>query len=329
MVYLYKHRAPPPRGLAAMRCGIEPSSYDLCRRGGKNRLDQQSLRGPAGCSAQSQPFHQRTGGRSWHRDLPALLPRHVPDCGGRGFVGHAKRLLAQINAVENLYKNGRAAHQKFSVSAPPAAYLSAAFVRFAAETGAVPGELRFSETIASQVISRVSLGEDNFGIVRYALPYGEHFQRVFEDKDLKSETIAEFRYVLLLSKDSPLSDGRPLWRTDLSELFEIVGTDPLAPMAAAAAPAEDSFPTRSRRHIAAVDPIARFAILRERRDAFLWSLPLPAETLARNGLVSRECVDCKKRCRDVLIYRKDYHLDAVDQRFVETLRHAGAQLGSS
>lgn len=247
---------------------------------------------------------------------------------GEVFVGHAKRLLAQINAVENLYKNGRAAHQKFSVSAPPAAYLSAAFVRFAAETGAVPGELRFSETIASQVISRVSLGEDNFGIVRYALPYGEHFQRVFEDKDLKSETIAEFRYVLLLSKDSPLSDGRPLWRTDLSELFEIVGTDPLAPMAAAAAPAEDSFPTRSRRHIAAVDPIARFAILRERRDAFLWSLPLPAETLARNGLVSRECVDCKKRCRDVLIYRKDYHLDAVDQRFVETLRHAGAQLGS-
>jgi len=81
------------------------------------------------------------------------------------------------------------------------------------------------------------------------------------------------------------------------------------------------------RHSAAVDPIARFAILRERRDAFLWSLPLPAETLARNGLVSRECVDCKKRCRDVLIYRKDYHLDAVDQRFVETLRHAGAQLG--
>ena len=80
---------------------------------------------------------------------------------GEVFVGHAKRLLAQINAVENLYKNGRAAHQKFSVSAPPAAYLSAAFVRFAAETGAVPGELRFSETIASQVISRVSLGEDN------------------------------------------------------------------------------------------------------------------------------------------------------------------------
>lgn len=246
---------------------------------------------------------------------------------GEVFVGHAKRLLAQINAVENLYKNGRAAHQKFSVSAPPAVYLSDAFVRFAVETDAVPGELCFSETIASQAISRVSLGEDNFGIVRFALPYGEHFQRVFEDKGLKSEPIAAFHYVLLLSKESPLSDGRLLWRSDLSDLFEIIGTDPLAPMAAAPAPAADGFSATSRRRITAADPNTRFAILRERRDAFLWSLPLPAETLARNGLVSRECVDCKKHCRDVLIYRKDYHLDAVDQRFVETLRLAGAQLG--
>ena len=42
---------------------------------------------------------------------------------GEEFIGFAKGILGQIEQVENMYKNGSAKKQKFSISVPRACYM--------------------------------------------------------------------------------------------------------------------------------------------------------------------------------------------------------------
>ena len=51
----------------------------------------------------------------------------------------------------------------------------------------------------------------------------------------------------------------------------------------------------------------------------MWVSPAPDKMLQRYGLVQRECVDNKKRYKDVLIYREGYKLTALDKKFITAL----------
>ena len=48
-------------------------------------------------------------------------------------------------------------------------------------------------------------------------------------------------------------------------------------------------------------------------------LPVPQKLKDRYGLVEKNCPDNKKTYRDLLIYRKDYHLSELDRRFITEL----------
>ena len=51
----------------------------------------------------------------------------------------------------------------------------------------------------------------------------------------------------------------------------------------------------------------------------MWVSPVPAEQLARYGLVQRRCGEGRRMYKDVLIHRRDYTLSALDSLFVEEL----------
>ena len=45
--------------------------------------------------------------------------------------------------------------------------------------------------------------------------------------------------------------------------------------------------------------------------------PVPQDIAERFGLVQRRCDFSDGRCRDVLIYRRDHVLTALDRRFID------------
>ena len=72
------------------------------------------------------------------------------------------------------------------------------------------------------------------------------------------------------------------------------------------------------RRIFVYERASQFELLAAHPDMYMRVSPVPADILARYGLISRP--DPKERVyRDVMIYRKDYQLSALDKAFISEL----------
>lgn len=64
---------------------------------------------------------------------------------------------------------------------------------------------------------------------------------------------------------------------------------------------------------------SQFDLLSENTDTFMWVSLAPQKLLERYGLVKKKCSDNRRIYKDVLIYRKDYHLTDLDRLFITEL----------
>ena len=238
---------------------------------------------------------------------------------GEQFIGYAKRILEQIDKVEGLYKNGPAAHQRFSVSVPRVSYISDAFSRFTTGIGPAAAEIYYNETNASHTLQHVASGEYNLGIVRYAEHFDEYFKRSFEEKGLECELISSFSYILLMNRAHPLASKEEVYLADLEPYIEIAHADPAVPSLTLAAARRGDLPETVKRRIYIFERGSQFCILGQNHEAFMWVSPVPVRLLQRYDLVQRDCRDFQKPYKDVLIYRKDYRFSELDERFITEL----------
>ena len=74
---------------------------------------------------------------------------------GEEFIGFAKDILGQIEQVENMYKNGSAKKQKFSISVPRACYISEAFAEFSKIISKEAAEIFYKETNSQRTIHNI------------------------------------------------------------------------------------------------------------------------------------------------------------------------------
>ena len=82
----------------------------------------------------------------------------------------------------------------------------------------------------------------------------------------------------------------------------------------------DKVPTYLTGLKTAVNGLAsRFELLSRNPQAFMWVSPVSQELSDRYSLVHRPCVDSRRRYKDVLIYRQDYTLSALDKQFIAQL----------
>lgn len=235
---------------------------------------------------------------------------------GEEFIGYAKGILDQINDVEQMYKNGLPRKQKFSVSVPRASYISDAFARFSLSIDADPAEIFYKETNSYRAVRNITDSDYKLGIIRYAENYDKYFKAMLDEKGLGYELVAEFRYVLLMHRDSKLASLRTIRFPDLSSLIEIAHADPFVPSMPMSKVLKAERPTDIDRRIYVFERASQFDLLSENRNTFMWVSPQPEKLLERYDLVQRECPDNQKIYRDVLIYRKDYKLTALDSCFM-------------
>ena len=238
---------------------------------------------------------------------------------GEDFIRHARKALNYIDEIERTYKGGASAKQRFSISVPRASYISDAFAKFTKCIGDAPAEINYMEANSSKAIRNILNADFRLGIIRYASRYDRYFRDNLEEKGLSYEIVAEFKYVLIMSRECSAARKEKITFDDLSNLIEIVHGDPYVPSLPVEIIKKEEMFRETERRIFLYERGGQFDILVENPETFMWVSPLPGKLLERYGLVQRECEGNTRFYRDVLIHRKDYRLTELDKRFISEL----------
>ncbi len=247
----------------------------------------------------------------------------VPTPQGEEFLHYAKKVLGEVDIIENLYKNGEAKKEHFSISVPRASYIAHAFTEFSKKVRCYEKtELFYKETNALRAVKNILEQDYHLGIVRYACKNNSNFKKMFEEKGLAFETVTEFTYRLVMSEEHPLAKLDEIRYSDLTPYTEIAHADPYVPSLSMSSVKKEELPDNTNHRIFVFERASQFELLSENHDTFMWISPMPERTLKRYGLVQRPCADNAKKYMDLLIYRKDHVLSKLDKMFITELCEA-------
>ena len=241
----------------------------------------------------------------------------TPD--GEEFMDYARDILHRIDKIEKSYRDGSHKKRKFSISVPRACYISAAMAEFSKGLGDSSVEIYYKETNSKKTIKKLLENEYKLGIIRYADNYDKYYKDMFEEKGLSYELVAEFSYVLIMSRDNPLAEKDIINYDDLSDYIEIAHADPYVPTLSMSKAFREELPDNVKQRIFVFERASQFDLLSENPNTFMWVSPASQQILDRYNLVQKTCEGNKKVYKDVLIYHKGYKLSKLDKDFITAL----------
>lgn len=244
----------------------------------------------------------------------------TPD--GEEFMDYARDILHRIDKIEQSYRDGSHKKRKFSISVPRACYISAAMTAFSKTLGDAPVEIYYKETNTKKTIKKLLDSEYSLGIIRYPDNFDKYYKDMLSEKGLAYEFVAEFSYVLLMSRDNPLAAKETITYEDLAGFIEIAHADPYVPATSAPKVFREELPDRVKRKIFVFERASQFDLLSGNPETFMWVSPASQQILDRYNLVQRTCEGNKRVYRDVLIYQKGYKLTKLDKDFITALCEA-------
>lgn len=238
---------------------------------------------------------------------------------GEEFMGYAKRILSQIDQVEQLYRGEASRKLHFSVSGPRASYIAEAFAEFTKSLSGEGVELFYKETNSHRTIRNILENDYRLGILRYAESYDVHFKSLLEEKNLVHEMVTSFTYRLLMSREHPLAEKEHITFDDLTDYIEVAHADPYVPSLPLSRVVKEELPDNIDRRIFVFERASQFELLSRNHQTFMWVSPIPHSLLERYQLIEKPCVDNTRRYKDMLIYREGYRLTELDRKFITAL----------
>ena len=224
--------------------------------------------------------------------------------------------------MEQSYRDGSHKKRKFAISVPRACYISAAIADFSKNIGDGDVEIYYKETNSKKTVKKVLENEYKLGIIRYSDTYDKYYKTMLEEKGLVCELVAEFSYVLIMSRDNPLASKETITYDDLSSYIEIAHADPYVPTLSMSKVFREELPDKIGQRIFVFERASQFDLLSQNPKTFMWVSPATEEILNRYNLVQRVCEGNKKIYKDVLIYHKGYKLSKLDKDFITSLCEA-------
>ena len=173
-------------------------------------------------------------------------------------------------------------------------------------------EVTINETNALGTISNVADRGYNLGIIRYQMLDETHYLTMLKNNHLTYETIWEFEYVLVMSKNHPLANKETITPEDLSEYTKITHGDIELPHVRRINHEAEMTP---RNVIYVYERGSQFDLLTNVPTTYMWVSPIPQKLLDKLQLVQRICRAEDNLYKDVMIFREDYHITEHDRLF--------------
>lgn len=293
-------------------------AVEVAKRGSLNKASEILLVAQPNISRSIKELEADVGITIFERTTKGMVL--TPD--GEEFINYAKGILNQIDAVENMYKNGHVKKQKFSISVPRACYISDAFSQFSKKLGDKPCEIFYKETNSKRTINNILTHDYKLGIIRYAENYDKYFKQMLEEKGLLYELVTEFSYCVIMSEKNKLAKKENVKFSDLTDLIEIAHADPYVPSLPLSKVTKEEFTDDIERRIFVFERASQFELLMENPNTFMWVSPVPEKILKKYNIIQKKCVDNKKVYKDVLVYPKGYKLTQLDKEFIKELNNA-------
>lgn len=246
---------------------------------------------------------------------------------GAQFVQYARSILKQVEQVEDAMKSKKAPKKTFSVAVPRASYMCDAFTRFVNDIPADEEiDLFYRETNAARAIRNIIRDDYQMCILRYAKNYDQYYKDMIKENGLTYEVIAEFRYVLMMSRDCPLARQSSIKYSDLSYYTEIAHADPYVPSLPFSVVQKDELPNNTKQRVFVFERGSQMELLSQNTECFMWVSPSPQYMLDRYNLVQIPCAENNRIYRDVLVYRNDYLLTKYDRMFISRLNEVKKEI---
>lgn len=236
-----------------------------------------------------------------------------PTEAGTEFLYHARQIMEQVSAVERISQRIGTDKLKYKISIPRGSYIVDGFTSFLSELELEKGmEVTINETNALGTISNVADRGYNLGIIRYQMLDETHYLTMLKNNHLTYETIWEFEYVLVISKNHPLANKETITPEDLSEYTKITHGDIELPHVRRINHEAEMTP---RNVIYVYERGSQFDLLTNVPTTYMWVSPIPQKLLDKLQLVQRICRAEDNLYKDVMIFREDYHITEHDRLF--------------
>lgn len=232
---------------------------------------------------------------------------------GTEFLYHARQIMEQVGAVERISQRIGTDKLKYKISIPRGSYIVDGFTSFLSELELEKGmEVTINETNALGTISNVADRGYNLGIIRYQMLDETQYLTMLKNNHLTYETIWEFEYVLVMSKNHPLANKETITPGDLSEYTKITHGDIELPHVRRINHEAELTP---RNVIYVYERGSQFDLLTNVPTTYMWVSPIPQKLLNKLQLVQRICRAEDNLYKDVMIFREDYHITEHDRLF--------------
>lgn len=242
----------------------------------------------------------------------------IPTARGEEFLQYIKKVLNEIDEIENMFTPEKMQIQKFSVSVPRSSYISYAFAEFAKHIDKnQKAEIFYKETNSMRAINNILKADYRLGIIRYQNIFDNQYKQMLEEKGLGYSLITEFSYVLAMSEKSPLAAKEEVAFDDLKNLIEIAHGDPYVPSLPVTNVKKAEFDEDIDKRIFVFERGSQFDLLEKLPDTFMWVSPIPDDVLKKYGLIQKKCPFGTKIYKDVLIFKKDYKFSELDKIFID------------
>ncbi len=247
----------------------------------------------------------------------------IPTKKGLSFIEHARNIVFQLDKIEDLNSVSNEQINSFGISIPRSCYIAEGMADFMCSYELPPNlELYINETNSLQTIRDVADGDFSLGIIRYKNENENYFQDYLKEKGLNSELLWEFDRVLLMSVAHPLANVSIISISDLKEYTEIVYGDNAVPYIDEDKTNKADEVRVSDKRIYLYERANQSELLSRIPSTYMWTSPVPENTLKRYGLIQRKCEKSTNRYKDVIINTKDKIYTDFEKKLIDKIYEA-------
>lgn len=245
---------------------------------------------------------------------------------GSELLYHARQIMEQLDAVSRIGERTGNGKLNYKISIPRGSYIVDGVTSFVAEVEHDSGmEITIHETNTLGTIGDVVDRNYNMGIIRYQSVDDDYYTSILKNNHLEFETIWEFEYVLVMSRNHPLATKEEIQLEDLRDYTKITHGDVVLP--------HDKQAQKNRKIsgenvIYVYERGSQFDLLANVPTTYMWVSPIPQSLLEKNNLIQRACKVDKNMFKDVIVYRSDYNIGDCDRLFLKKIYESKVDVSS-